>query len=79
MFLFLGLYLLIHLGTTIIRASYRAHKYHYYYLSKGVMAFPRCFMKRIVDLHTFLYSGLVGFGIILLSFIVQFIDQALLV
>ena len=77
MVVFLALYVLIHLGTTVIRASYRAHKYHHYYLSKGVMAFPRCFKKRIVDLHTFLYSIVVALGLFLLISLVQFIDQAL--
>ncbi len=75
MLLYLGLYLFVHLGTTTFRAIQRANKYHYYYLSKGVMPFPRCFAKRLLDTNTFLYSIILCLIITALVFATQFIDQ----
>lgn len=51
-------YMVMHMLIACFRAIARAKKYHNYYLSKGVIAFPRCFKKRIFHKLTFFYAFL---------------------
>ncbi len=66
---FIGIYIIIHLIVASIRAFSRAKKFRYYYLSRGVMPFPRSLARRILHAQTFLYAIVITGLLILLAII----------
>ncbi|MDH3708738.1 MAG: hypothetical protein OER04_02555 [Cyclobacteriaceae bacterium] len=66
---FVGIYIIIHLIVASLRAFSRARKYRYYYLSRGVMPFPRSLARRILHGQTFLYAVVITGLLVLVAII----------
>ncbi len=75
----MGIYLVAHVAVTCFRAFQRAQKYRYYYLSKGVLPFPRSFVKRVLHVDTFIYAALVSVSLLLLIRVVTYVESMMAV